>query len=82
MLPTLAGDQCYQVTIQQSGSGANATSGKVFIYSTVAGVITDGNTNTNVALQNSFTVSGSTLRVTIGTGYGTTTWVYQLTRLM
>lgn len=81
-LPSLADDQCYQVTIQQSGNAGNATSGKVFIYNTTAGVITDGNTNTNAALQNIFTVNGATLSVTIGTGYGTTTWVYQLTRLL
>ena len=76
-----AEDHCYQVTIQQAGTGANATSGKFFINGTLSGAITEGNTNAIASLQNTFSASGLDLRVNIGTGYGVTTWVYQITRL-
>jgi hypothetical protein len=81
-MPNIAEDQCYEVTIQQEGSGANATSGKLFIGWSSSGVITEGNTNTIAELKNTFSSSGLNLNVTIGTGYGVTTWAYQLTRIM
>lgn len=75
-------DQCYNVSIQQNGSGANATSGMVFANGTLTGAITSGNTNTAPALQNSFKTSGLDVQATIGSGYGPTTWRYQMTRML
>lgn len=75
-------DQCYNVSIQQNGSGANATSGMIFANGTLTGAVTSGNTNTVAALQNSFKVSGLNVQATIGSGYGATTWRYQMTRML
>jgi len=75
-------DQCYSLSIQQQGNGANATSGMVFANAGNVGVITSGNTNASTPLLNTFNVSGLTVRAVIGSGYGNTTWRYQLTRML
>lgn len=75
-------DQCYNVSIQQNGSGANATSGMVFANGSLTGAVTSGNTNATASLQNSFKTSGLNIQATIGSGYGPTTWRYQMTRML
>lgn len=79
-IPDIADDTSYSISIQQKGTGANATLGKAFANSTATGVVTLGNTNSTAVLQNTFSISGLDISVDIGTGYGATTWVYQYTR--
>lgn len=81
-LANSAVDQSYIITIQQNGSGANATSGFVFANAGLLGAATSGNTNSAGALQNSFKVSGNIVQATIGSGYGPTTWRWQMTRML
>ena len=80
-MPSQTADQSYILTMQQADSGLNATGGFVFANGASVSAFTSGNTNSTPALQNTFTVSGSTLRATIGSGYSPTTWRWQLTRM-
>lgn len=81
-LANVAVDQSYHITVQQVGNAANGTSGVLFASGATAGVSTTGNTNSTAALQNTFSLSGLGVRLDVGTGYGATTWAYQITRML
>lgn len=78
--PSVAYDRNYEVTVQQVGTGTNATVGMAFTNGGTLGAVTLGNTNTLPALQNTITSVGGVLTFTSGTGYGLTTWRYNITR--
>jgi hypothetical protein len=81
-LASVAVDQSYHITVQQVGNPANGTSGVLMANAGSAGVITTGNTNAGATLINTFSLSGLGVRLNVGTGYGATTWQYQITRML
>lgn len=71
----------YLITIQQAGTGANATVGHIFANGSNVGVCTTGNTQ-SAPLANTFTNAGRAISVNIGTGYGATTWEWMISRIL
>lgn len=78
--PVIAENRNWLVTVQQNGTGANATIGMAFTFNATLGAVTTGNTNSATVLQNTITAVGSDLKFTSGSGYGETTWNFNITR--
>lgn len=80
-LPSSSDNKSYLVFVQQSGSGANGAVGAIFAFGSYLGAATMANSNSAASLQISLNVSGNTVRMTAGTGYGLTTWDWQYIRI-
>jgi hypothetical protein len=74
-----ATNQVYFVTVRQQGNGANNVTGMCFAYGIGLTAYNLGQDNTNPVLYLTLGTSGTDLRLTTGSGYGTTTWEYTIT---
>jgi hypothetical protein len=74
-------NQTYLLSVRQADSAANNVMGYVTAFAGAAVVVRMAQDNTNPALDLDFDTSGLTLRLLTGSGYGTTTWDWVLTRL-
>lgn len=80
-LPADETNKTFLVTVIQAGNGANGTTGVVFAFGESFGAATTGNSNTNPVLENELLIEDGILKMTIGTGYGLTTFEAILTPL-
>lgn len=71
----------YQVVISQRGSGGNIAMAMISMYGTNATAHQYYQDNTNPVLYLTLSTSGLDLRLTTGSGYGTTTWEYTITQI-
>ena len=76
-----ATNQVYFVTVRQQGSGTNNLAGICFGYSTGFTAYNLAQDNTNAVLLLTLGTSGTDIRLTTGSGYGTTTWEYTITQI-
>jgi hypothetical protein len=80
-LTTLANssvNQVYLLTVRQSGAASNNAIAMVFAYGASGGVTRIAQDNTNPALTLDLSFSGLALRLSPGSGYGSTTWDWTL----
>jgi hypothetical protein len=77
----LAKQSHFQVIICQRGSASNTAIAYINMYSTSAAAYTIYQDNTNPVLFLTLNMSGLDLRLTTGSGYGSTTWEYTITQI-
>jgi hypothetical protein len=81
-LANVAENQSYLVTVRQGGSGSNSVAAYVMAFSGVTGAVRIAQSNTpGGVLDMNITMSGLSIQLVIGSGFGTTTWDWVLTRL-
>jgi hypothetical protein len=81
-LSSSAVNQSYLITVRQSGSGSNSVAAYVMAFNNSAGAVRIAQSNTTGgALDMNITMSGLSIQLVVGSGYGTTTWDWVLTRL-
>jgi len=74
-------NRVFLVTLRQSGSAGNTVTGMAFTYGGGLQAYNLGQDNTNPVLYLTLSASGLELRLTTGSGYGTTTWDWTITQI-
>jgi len=77
----VASNRVFMVTVRQSGGVANNMVGMAFTFSGNGGAYNIAQDNTNPVLFLTISTSGLDLRLTTGSGYGSTTWDYTITQI-
>jgi len=81
-LATLAENQTYLISVRQSGSGGNSVMAYVAAFNSSVGAVRMAQSNaTGGALDMNVTTSGNAIQLVLGSGFGSTTWDWVLTRL-
>jgi hypothetical protein len=80
-LANVAENQSYLITVRQDGSGSNSVAAYVMAFSASAESVRIAQSNSTVALDINISMSGLAVQLTLGSGFGTTTWDWVLTRL-
>ena len=80
-LSNISSNRAFLITLRQAGGGANTVTGMCFIYGTNSSAYNLGQDNLNPALYLTISISGLDLKLTTGSGYGTTTWEYTITQI-
>jgi hypothetical protein len=80
-LANASDNQSYIVSVRQSGAGGNFVSAFVVAYGGSCAAVRFAQDNTNPVLDMNITVSGLGLRLVLGSGFGSTTWDWVITRL-
>jgi hypothetical protein len=80
-LSSVAEDQSYLITVRQTGSGNNSVAAYVMAFSGSAEAVRIAQSNTIVALDMNITMSGLTIQLVLGSGFGLATWDWVVTRL-
>lgn len=73
-------NRAYWISVRQSGAAQNMVVGFVTTYGASGGVLQIAQSNTNPVVLQTLSFSGLELQLTIGSGYGSTTWDWVLTR--
>lgn len=73
-------NRAYWISVRQSGAAQNMVVGFVTTYGASAGVLQIAQSNTNPVVLQTLSFSGLALQLTLGSGYGSTTWDWVLTR--
>lgn len=76
-----ATNQVYLITVRQAGNGVNSVIGMCTVYAGGAACYNIAQDNTNPVIQLTLGISGLSLQLSTGAGYGTTTWEYTITIL-
>lgn len=74
-------NRTYLVGLVQVGTDANSVAGIITTYGASATVFRTGQSNTNPVLDMALTSSGLTIRLTTGSGFGTTTFRWLIQRI-
>jgi hypothetical protein len=80
-LANVSSNQIYQLSVRQSGGVSNTVIAQILSYGASANALRIAQDNTNPVLDMNITTSGLAVRLVIGSGFGTTTWDWVLTRL-
>jgi len=77
----ISANQVFLITVRQAGNGPNNVTGMFYSYGSSTIAYNLGQDNTNPVLYLTLSTSGLLLRLTTGSGYGTTTWEYTITQI-
>lgn len=77
----ISANQVFLITVRQAGNGPNNVTGMFYSYGSSTIAYNLGQDNTNPVLYLTLSTSGLSLRLTTGSGYGTTTWEYTITQI-
>jgi hypothetical protein len=80
-LANASNNQSYMITVRQSGAGSNSVMAYVMAYGLSTEAVRIAQSNTNAALDMNVTMSGTSIQLVLGSGFGTTTWDWVITRL-
>lgn len=80
-LSSLSENQSYLISVRQSGLASNVVVGYIFAFNGSASALRIVQDNTNPVLDMQLSTSGASINLTIGSGFGFTTWDWVLTRI-
>lgn len=77
-LPNSNTNKVYQISVRQSGGNSNTVVAQVLAFGAGSGALRIAQDNINPVLDMNITTSGLNVQLTLGSGFGSTTWDWVL----